>query len=599
MHLYAPIDSGGLRGNVTFSQEANSENVKISIFLTSLLDGAQQFDWAIHEFPVFFDLKNPCQATELGKSVYELSRQHGQITVSSELQVLEFESNVVRLKGLQSIWGRSLYLKSSNTSARACSNVMSNEKSKIAIAQFRENIAGSVLFRENEFGETIIFSNLFYALDEQRSGSRNDWRILVTDVLDRNTHFKCNHLHILLDPDNTDDTTCSTSEPRNCKMGDMTRKHSQIVVGKDNNRYSKKFYVDPNLPLEYLESSRKLFVVIEEKNTNKALACAPIELLRPKEVKANFNMNGVKGYFNFKQNYRTDPTIVTVKLDNLRGEGKYYHVHEFPFAQKQSKADSLCSADSVGGHHNPFGVESKLEPAAGTNDQYEVGDLSGKHGTIDEEVGIRTSYFTIHVDFNLPLFGVHSIIGRSIVIHNRTGHRWVCANIGYSDRTIVAEAIFFFPVIGHIFFRQQHDEPLSETTVLGNLRYAESTSNATQNHAWRVHVHETGRDFYNWTKRCASAGEIFNPFGITLSRSSQGQCSHENQLRCQMGDLFLKFRRIDIGAHNGTAGATKFFYTDTLLPLSGQVSQRRDYFSSVAKRTFSPLGVDNYQVDRH
>lgn len=42
----------------------------------------------------------------------------------------------------------------------------------------------------------------------------------------------------------------------------------------------------------------------------------------------------------------------------------------------------------------------------------------------------------------LPLFGKHSIIGRSVVIHTNTGARWMCANIGYPGPVIVAKAQF-------------------------------------------------------------------------------------------------------------------------------------------------------------
>ena len=62
----------------------------------------------------------------------------------------------------------------------------------------------------------------------------------------------------------------------------------------------------------------------------------------------------------------------------------------------------------------------------GTDDEYEIGDLSGKYRTF---LGL-SSYSGEHVDYNLPLFGRNSIIGRSIVIHkNVSNARWVCANV--------------------------------------------------------------------------------------------------------------------------------------------------------------------------
>ena len=70
-----------------------------------------------------------------------------------------------------------------------------------------------------------------------------------------------------------------------------------------------------------------------------------------------------------------------------------------------------------------------LYVCTGTNDQYEIGDLSGKYGSFLN----LTSYSETHVDYNLPLFGKNSIQGRSIVIHKQKtmgSGRWVCAVIG-------------------------------------------------------------------------------------------------------------------------------------------------------------------------
>lgn len=579
--LYAPIDSGGLRGNVTFWQEsANDESpVHISVFLESpsqLTSSqhssspplVQQFDWAIHEFPAFFDLKNPCQATELGKSLYSLSR-HGRITIPYNGSLTFIDTNI-KLKGPNTIWGRSLYFKSTNTSARACSNIMTSSKIKTAIATFTQNVAGSILFRENENQETIVFSNLFYTLEDYRSGSLNDWKVMVTDILDSNTEVKCNHLQILLDPENTPDTSCSYGEQRNCKMGDMAAKHGQIIVGNNNNRYSRKFFVDLHFPLDYLESNRGLFVVIYWKNSNKIMTCGKISTLSSKEVKAHFDADGVKGDIMFKQDYKIDPTIVTIKLDNLRGRGKYLYIHQYPFFQRQTKDENLCA--EIGHHYNPFGIEPRnvTEEVQDTNDQYEVGDLSGKHGALNEAQDLQT-YFHSFLDFNLPLFGINSVVGRSIAIHKANHDKWICANIGYPGKTILAKATFYYPVVGSLMFRQLEDEPFSETTVWGELYYADGSDNVTRNHPWRVHVSPMGLDFYNWTKRCSSSESVYNPFSLSTGRSYSSQCSPDNQLRCQVGDLFLKSKRIDINQYSSNE-STFFFYTDTLLPLSGKYS---------------------------
>ena len=65
----------------------------------------------------------------------------------------------------------------------------------------------------------------------------------------------------------------------------------------------------------------------------------------------------------------------------------------------------------------------------GTDDEYEIGDLSGKYGSFLNFMNYRKE----HTDYNLPLFGRNSIQGRSVVIHKLkiqdNNARWVCNNI--------------------------------------------------------------------------------------------------------------------------------------------------------------------------
>ena len=70
-----------------------------------------------------------------------------------------------------------------------------------------------------------------------------------------------------------------------------------------------------------------------------------------------------------------------------------------------------------------------LLTSTGTDDEYEIGDLSGKYGSFLN----LTTYNEEHTDYNLPLFGVNSIQGRSVVIHLQkikdANKRWVCSNL--------------------------------------------------------------------------------------------------------------------------------------------------------------------------
>ena len=55
----------------------------------------------------------------------------------------------------------------------------------------------------------------------------------------------------------------------------------------------------------------------------------------------------------------------------------------------------------------------------------------------------KTSIDQEYEDLYLPLFGQHSIVGRSVVIHKKVGGgRWVCANIAYPGPVTTAVAEF-------------------------------------------------------------------------------------------------------------------------------------------------------------
>lgn len=76
-----------------------------------------------------------------------------------------------------------------------------------------------------------------------------------------------------------------------------------------------------------------------------------------------------------------------------------------------------CEGTTLYDHWNPYKVDPSTSPRKhhGTPDQYEMGDLSGKFGTLDNLTTFKTAYN----DSILPLFGYNSIIGRSVIIHKR------------------------------------------------------------------------------------------------------------------------------------------------------------------------------------
>ncbi len=61
---------------------------------------------------------------------------------------------------------------------------------------------------------------------------------------------------------------------------------------------------------------------------------------------------------------------------------------------------------------SPLRVQEKTSSEIKTSDQFKMGDLSGKYGTWDH----MTTVNSIHNDSNLQIFGLNSLLGRSLVI---------------------------------------------------------------------------------------------------------------------------------------------------------------------------------------
>lgn len=579
--LYAIFNNAGIRGNITFYQGPEDINVTISIHLSSVNPEPRSFAWGIYSFPVFFDSKAPCASSELGSTFHDLAKRHGSIMIpATDGMPLVFTDADLKLRGPNTIWGRSLLLRSTayNTDLRTCANIASDGNAKTVEATFSSPVAGTVIFRQSELGETTIFANIFHTTEDYTPSTNHEWRILATDILDtmRETSRKrrCEYLQVLFDPNNVEDTECSKNTHHNCKIGEMTRKHGEAVVGATNSRYSKRFYVDTNLPLSAVEGGlRSLYLVLYESgNPFRIMACAPLVSIRPKEVRTYISSDSVVGHILFSQSYRTQPTVITIQLKNLRGRGSSFGIREFPVPPRTKSGENYCQDKFVGDVYNPYEIDEDRTPSPGqgTGDQYSVGDLGGKFGLLDSSP-LLNLHLGIHVDFNTPLFGINSVIGRSIVINDLYGEPWICANIGYPGPTRMAVATFVFPIAGEIFFRQAQNDPYGETTVFGEFYYIDGSINDTLDHKWGVNEFEPGRDFYNWTKRCESTGDKFNPFGVGAGRQYERHCNAENPLRCAAGDLSGKGAKIAISAkkENIKGIKNKIFYTDVQLPLSG------------------------------
>lgn len=283
-----------------------------------------------------------------------------------------------------------------------------------------------------------------------------------------------------------------------------------------------------------------------------------------------------------------------------------------------------CSGDTVYGHYNPFEVDAIVPyPTVGSQDevgtleslrlysrcltiaghflQYEAGDLSGKFGQLNNLEQLAQEWS----DSNLPVLGLNSIIGRSVVIHRmENNYRWSCATIkpkvSKTSREIAAIASFDDPrnlIVGYVRFRQVEffDGSLSDAWIETYLKHRDTNKKVTYGHNWSVYVNQVGADAFNTVDsvRCIASGFLWNPFLAKLDEQYKSQCNPKNSLKCALGD---------IAGRNGplVVGGDRQVYSDPNLPFTGNFSVlNRALIISMANNSNTPLACANIKLDKH
>ena len=463
-----------------------------------------------------------------------------------------------------------------NAGLIVCATVESDEEYITAFAHLPANIGGTVIFRQragSSAADTTIYYELFHTVEDKPTAPLK-WQINSGVVaMDINAHTaivnRCGtSIGDMYNPTSASGTGCTANDYANCKVGDLSGKHGNVTLMPDGT--TKGFFPDLKLPLSGTNSIIGKTIVFLKADRN--YACANIVQYPAMSASSKFSNEGVKGFISFSQKSPFDVTTLHVNLQNLDNQGGGYHVHEWPVPQKIQKSDMVCGSEDVSGHLNPFNINihSTSYPAAGngTPDQYEIGDISGKFGMLS---GMSSYNFTYN-DPNLPLFGMNSIVGRSMVIHKDLpgGPRWICSTIWPSVPMTTAVAKFTYPIIGYMVFRQMKDTWYAETQIYVELNYATSSQIRTSNHNWHIHQLQMGDDMMAASGRCSSVGPHYNPYNVSLIGDYNTACNSQNQFRCELGDLVGKHVQLNVRSSSG--GAQKYFFTDMQLPLTGPQS---------------------------
>lgn len=507
---------GGVTGNVMF--DSTSMNATVNV---TGAGSCGSLNFSLSTYPVKFGhYVQPCDAKHIGDSVFMFSADP-----DSTVSVSELFQNYSNLDDF------SLTLKTCD-GTDVCTVVTQSATSMTSQARFTGHIAGNIYIRENT-GQTSprVLTDLV-AIGEFNATQPN-----ITLFGSTSSATNCKALLESLNPSS---------------LADL----GVVAVG------------TPLMPMKSrLDLSSFTYRFLLHK-MGSGYKCAMIYAVERKKVSAVMNMRGIKGHFSFIQASPFDVTEVKLNLTGLNKKVGPYHVHLFPVPAAQMLESAQCSNDNVGGHWNPFNVNTSAASYPNgpgqTHDMYEVGDLSNKHLSLAGKDEAEESF----KDFHLPLFGLNSIVGRSVVIHKTDGSRYACTSIGYPGEVVVSRARFQTPVVGDMWFTQLKDNPLSDVSIFTDLAYGNPSTAPTKNHNWHVHTYPISSENDNDENRCSTAGGHWNPYSVNTTDSSYNRdCDPSRPLSCEVGDLSNKHSPINLIANPGKVEGKNFF-TDTTAWLS-------------------------------
>uniref|UniRef100_A0A8D8WQN7 Superoxide dismutase copper/zinc binding domain-containing protein n=1 Tax=Cacopsylla melanoneura TaxID=428564 RepID=A0A8D8WQN7_9HEMI len=564
--LKAFFSQHGVHGQILIEQKPHQQALEIDT--TDLYRKVDTWDnqwhWSIHEFPVdYTTLEDRCGNDKLGSQLVDLDSIAGLLDLN-DTKLIHLNNDQLQLTGSEGIWGSSILLENvADSSVRTCAtlSVGGSGGIKLAEARFYAPVAGSVYFEWAGFSalnatDALIIADLKrLSTNKFKTSSEHKWKIFVTNAAEAEkvkSRDTCDFLQFVYE-----------------NAGHLDVRLGKLKVGK------KTMYRDPTLSLIDFKQNRQRYylVIYDNEHEDSYLSCSPIFLQNPSTVKATINHSGIKATITFSQKSPYDVTFISYRFHIPPPAGVLGNIkiHDLPIKPGLESTNQMCQG--IRGVYNPTKKEG-LEAEISTQDNYPLGDLSNKLGTSNTW------------DVYLPLKHEWSIAHRALVLYRLLNdtheepwictalHRFVSPESDMKLPMITAQVLFRYPTAGRIIFRQEKSQPLSDTMVLvESMVHADGNIiNNTFDHRWSINTNPPGKDFYNWTARCVSAGGYYDPYQVYLSNTkNESLCSPQALHWCQSGDLSSRLGRfINIAGEKVQNDAlARQVYFDRFIPLSG------------------------------
>ncbi|XP_050302289.1 uncharacterized protein LOC126740355 [Anthonomus grandis grandis] len=610
--LRSYVSEHGLHGTVTFTTVGDEMVINTNLEPT-LEFPTSVWSWYITEFPVdYTKIDNRCDPDKIGSNLVTLDDLFGYLVIPDN-QTSEFTSGDLTVGGENGIYGKSILFEEVESGRKVCGSITILDKTleKTALARFNSPVAGNIYFRwfytKDNQSETLISTDLYHSRKKEPYGkyvdfTEHSWKIYVTDIFDDTDRSEenCNILQLVFDPAN---------KGKGRAIGDVDKRLGKVKVSTNYHKKKfKKLYQDKELmllPSDLNGPQRRLYVVLfERKHEDVFLACAKIRYDHPVYSRVIIQSGGIKGDVKLSQLNRFNPTFLNFNLTTARGDletrivfgstAAGFKIHELPIKPAKTvngQNENACLTTKYVFNPRKIDVGAVPPNGYGTQDQYPIGDLSGK--LLDRNNGSKVvpgsqELNGAYWDVFLPLQGVHSVVHRSLVIYKNTQYPtsdivaepWICGSVNlyednfeYQKQLFTAQVVFRYPTVGRLIMRQVKDEPWTDTAVMIEyLVHADGAQlNNSAEHRWAIHEAPPGKDFYDWQNRCISAGNVYNPYKIDYDNTSNiEQCNLDSIGLCRVGDLSKRQGTLKIsGKIVDSDRVSRRIWTDPLLPLSG------------------------------